>query len=372
MKINWESYPELDKRLLELSYEHGRLSGATLHETIARTLTREFKALGKVFTVDSVRNRLGRVSYDALGTRPPVILMPNFQRYSDVIKGKQPAPAKQVRGMDYAVYIEQVVLQGITKTLVLSDLHIPTQQDEAIDFAVARNLTAKLVVVNGDILDLYSVSSFVKRDDVPIYEELDGGVRFFEWLSNKFKDAFIVLTRGNHENRVFNKVLPHLPDGLEFLAKLDVLEALARPFPNIISVNDWFVSVGDAVYAHSDATASIPGKPAQMTGEWFALHYQELDMPAPPRFVVQAHTHRVSAVYLPNMKCVESGCLCGVQEYSRTTKYRSPQGMGYVVTLQYDGVADLMNSREYALVPSEFGNRSNNGRSGVLASQTEF
>lgn len=374
-KIHWESYPQLDKRLLELSYELGRhLSGTTLHERIARTLTTENRSIGKVFTVDAVRNRLKRISYEGLGTHPPVVLMPNFQRHAPIIKGREDAPKKQVRGMDWPTYLDQVVLKGETKTLVLSDLHIPTQQDDAIDFAVVRNLTADLVILNGDILDLYSVSSFVKRSDVPLYEELDGAVRFFEWISRKFKDSFIILTRGNHETRLYTKVLPHLPDGLEYLANLDLLDSLTRPFANMLSMNDWFVSVGDAVYAHSDATASIPGKPAQMTGEWFVSHYQELDIPAPPRFVVQAHTHRVSAVYTHNMKCVESGCLCGPQEYSRTTKYRTPQGMGYVVALQYDGVTDLMNSREYALLPSEFSvdARSDDGGQGILAGETRL
>lgn len=354
MKITWENFPNLDNRLLEVAAEAGvHHSGPGYYDRIAAVLTNEFRTIGKTFTGDMVRNRLKRVQYTALGSRPATVLMPHFQIHADIITGTQPAPDKLVQGRTWQEYIETVMLNGTRKTLVLSDLHIPTQHDKAIDFAVRRNLTADLIIINGDLLDLYSVSGFIKPRDIPIYEELDGAIRFLTWISDLFPNTFILLTRGNHEQRLYTKVVPHLPSGLQFVAKLDLLDTLARPFPNVMSVNDWFVAVGDAIYAHSDATSAIPGKPAQTTGEWFLTHMDELGLTTAPRFVVQGHTHRVSAVYTHNQKCVESGCLCNHQDYARTTRYKVPQGLGYVTALQYNGVTDLQNSREYAFVPSE-------------------
>lgn len=341
VKINWSNYPKLDDRLLELTADN------YTNEKIAETLTKEFAYIGKVFTDDMVRNRLRRVVFKSLDNDPPMVLMPHFQVYKDVIHGAN-VPEKIVNGQTLPKFLQNFLI-GDRKTLVLSDLHIPTQHDAMLDLAVQRNKTADLVILNGDILDLHNASTFVKRRDVPIYEELDGAIRFFDWLSQQFPNTFILMTRGNHENRVYNKILPAIPAGLEFLANLDILDALARPFPNIVSIDDWFLSIGDAVYAHSDSTSAIPGKPAKDTGEWFLSHAHELGI-VPPRFVVQAHTHRVSAVYTYNQKCVESGCCCLAQDYARSTRWRVPQIMGYVVTLQSNGITDLVNSREYMVV----------------------
>jgi hypothetical protein len=341
--------------LVELNHELGDyLSGTELHERIALTLTDEYgNALGREFSQDAIRNRLKRVNFAKLADDPEMVMMPHFEEYGEILRGTLPAPAKEVNGLTPGEYLESLLV-GRRKHLILSDLHVPTQDEWAIQRAVERNLTADLVVLNGDLLDLYALSVFVKRKDLPVYLELDGGVRFLKWISRTFPSALIVLDQGNHEDRLLKRVAPLLPAGLEFMSKLDILDVLTRPFPNVISYPDWYVAVGDAVYAHADAASVTPGKPARDTGEWFLNHAQQLGIRR-PRFVTQAHTHRVNVNYDEgfDLKELESGCLCQIQEYTHSVRHRKPQVQGYVTVVQVDGVTDLANSRENVLMRSE-------------------
>jgi hypothetical protein len=355
-RLNWENYPQLDRRLVELNHELGDyLSGTELHERIALTLTDEYgNALGREFSPDAIRNRLKRVRFAQLAEDPEMVLMPHFQEYREIILGTAPVPAKEVNGLAPGDYLASLLV-GRRKHLVISDLHIPTQDEWAIQVAVERNLTADLVVINGDLMDSYALSTFIKKKDIPIYEELDGVVRFLKWIAGVFPNALIWIDQGNHEDRVYKRILPVLPAGLEFLARTDLLDMLARPFPNVLAASDWFVgSIGDAIYAHAEASSSIPGRAATTTGDWFLNHNRQLGI-GRPRFVSQAHTHKVSVVYDEgqDMKVVESGCLCHSQDYARTTRSKKPQVQGYVTVIQNDGVTDLANSREHVFMLSE-------------------
>ncbi len=343
--MRWENY-NFDRRLIELQHEYDYLSGGALHQAIAAQLNDEYAtSYGIRFTEDSVRNRLKRITFDQLADRPVTVIMPYYQKYQDLIEGD--GLPKLVNGYTFESYLQSMQL-GHKKTLVLSDLHIPFINDQFVQEAVERNLTADLIVLNGDIFDAYSLSTFVKTQDIPIYAEIDGIVRFFEWITQLFPDKFIVSTVGNHETRVTRRISPMLPSGLEFLAKENLLTTLAKPFPNIVVTDDWYVQVGDAIYAHADSAAGVAAKPAVDVLNWFVSHYEEENL-APFRLTCHGHTHRTAVVYQGKYKAMESGCLCVPMSYARTTKHRHPSQQGYVVVQQFDGRADFQLSREYTL-----------------------
>jgi hypothetical protein len=345
MRIDWDKY-NFDRRLTELQYEHDNLSSGALHRAIAEQLNTEFSATyGVHFTEDSVRNRLKRITFDQLGDAPVTVIMPYYEEYKDIIEGYTLPPTKMVNGMEFSEYIETMRV-GHRKTLVMSDLHIPFQNDDYIQHAVESNLTADLVVLNGDLMDAYALSTFVKSIDVPIYSEIDGIVRVFKWLSELFPNAFIVITEGNHEGRVARRLLPMMPAGLAFLANDDIMSLLARPFPNIVATGDWFFQVADAIYAHADSASGVAAKPALDVLNWFIAH-QEQEGLEPFTLTLQAHTHRVAVVYQGKYKAMETGCLCAPMSYARTTKHRFPQQQGYVVVQQEQGKTDFTRSREF-------------------------
>lgn len=347
-KLLWEQVPRLDLRLLELNASLEHLANGERHQEIAKVLTEEFSStVGMRFTADKVRNRLARVRYQEFAQDDPFVLMPRFEHHRAVITGQEEIPAKLVRGktMDETLVDLRV---GRRRILCLSDLHIPFLDYQALDKAIVNNLTADLVIINGDVFDAFSLSTFLRDRDVPIYEELEQTVRFFERISGQYPEAFILVTIGNHEQRVYKRTLPVLPAGLEFLANADLLAILARPFPNIVAIGDWFVQVGSAIFAHSASASSIDARAAVDTLEWFTQHRDVLGLES-FNLVVQAHSHRVSVTYRYNGKAIESGCLCLPQSYARTTRTKRPQQQGYVTVYQQNGVSDLVNSREYPI-----------------------
>lgn len=349
-RLVWDDFPALDRRLVELSAELADLTASEREAETARVMNEEYAhVVGSKFSPDKVRNRLKRIKFDQLGDRPVTVLMPNFDRFRDIIDGTVQAPPKVVNGRTLAQH-QAWMRAGTHKTLCVSDLHIPLTDEAALQEAVNRNLTASLVVLNGDTLDCYAISTFAKTEEIPIHQELDMACRLFEWLSDTFPDAFVVCTIGNHEDRVTRRIKPAIPSGLEFLVNTNVLHLLARPFPNIVVLDDFFVQQADAIYAHAEATGDTGGGPAVRTAEWFAERRDELDL-EPFRVVIQAHTHKCSVTHRSAWRAIESGAMCLPQPYARTTKVRHPHQNGYVVVVQKDGKMDPYLTREFPVVP---------------------
>lgn len=96
-----------------------------------------------------------------------------------------------------------VPIEGPAKALILSDVHIPYHDSKTLEVAVARSSDADLVILNGDIIDCYEVSSF--QPD-PRKCNFAGALRttreLLEWLRSKFPDARFVYKEGNHEERL--------------------------------------------------------------------------------------------------------------------------------------------------------------------------
>lgn len=96
------------------------------------------------------------------------------------------------------------------KYLVLSDIHIPFQHDQALAIALhhgaENNITG--IVLNGDIMDCYDLSRFSKELNRPsIGEELEMTRNFLKYLTQLFPGAKIWFKEGNHEERMRHYIL---------------------------------------------------------------------------------------------------------------------------------------------------------------------
>jgi predicted phosphodiesterase len=100
-----------------------------------------------------------------------------------------------------------VIPQTIERIAILSDIHIPFHDKNAVLVAIdyAKKFEPEMVLLNGDILDCYAVSRFnrdpLKRD---FSKEIEIGRKFLEFLTSKFKGIKIVYKFGNHEMRLQN------------------------------------------------------------------------------------------------------------------------------------------------------------------------
>jgi UDP-2,3-diacylglucosamine pyrophosphatase LpxH len=92
-----------------------------------------------------------------------------------------------------------------TRIAVLSDIHFPYHDEEALVAAIdyLKEYKPDTIILNGDILDFYGLSSFDKDPSKPkMREELEQGRWFISAMRQVFPNALIYYKIGNHEMRL--------------------------------------------------------------------------------------------------------------------------------------------------------------------------
>lgn len=339
--------PEIDKRLFAL-----REQGYSFSQIAAR-LTLEFGSGHVSYTKDQVQKRYQAISPTLrLVAAPAHIAMPYFQAHFDE-RGRPREPVGLTKLADLAQYVESLD-RRLSKTLVLSDLHVDQHDEALLVEALNAHRDADLVVINGDALDIYAYSRFRREANRPIEGEIEAWMRIQAEYLSRF--PWVVITDSNHAQRIPRAVT--IPDGLQFLLEPNIMRHLALPFCNIVALDDWWYQVGDVIYAHGDYAARRAPRTAEQVAAWFRARLGSGQFPElrPFRVLVQAHTHRVGCVVLGGIKVIESGCLAKLPlDYSRAAhqvRWQEPQANGYVVVVQDRGRAILNECREYYVEPA--------------------
>ena len=338
--IEWTT--EKINRLTELVTSPEKFS----ESTIAEVLSKEFT---DTFTRDAVHNKILRLNLRSLVTKPVTNIMPYYTKYQHLIEGDD-ALVKTLQLDDARPYVINIAKPKL-KILYLGDPHIPFQVDEQIQEAVNRNKTANIVITN-EILDCYSISRFNKKYNVPLEHEIDQAIRYLEYLSETF--PLVLVFSGNHESRVRKEFQSSLNPALLFLAKCDIMEALTKPFENVVYVKTPFLQLNDAIFTHAEFFSRVDLK-AVSSVYGFAREWQESLGLNDFRLVVQSHTHMLGSTYRGgSFKLMESGCLCNVPDYAVSGFYSKPQNNGYVVVTQFDGVTDFNLTREFVFPTQKY------------------
>lgn len=94
----------------------------------------------------------------------------------------------------------------VTKAIILSDIHIPYHCPKALKIALeyTKDYDPNVIILNGDIVDMYSVSSY-RKDPIRIntlQDELNETRSFLNIVRNQHKKAAISYIAGNHEYRM--------------------------------------------------------------------------------------------------------------------------------------------------------------------------
>lgn len=196
------------------------------------------------------------------------------------------------------------------KTLILSDIHFPYQDNEAIVGALkyGKEKGIDSIYINGDMLDFYQLS-FHEKDPrkTSIKRELEMGREFFKMLRRDFPECAIYFIQGNHEYRMERYLrvkAPELLDVEEF--RLDILLRMAEN--GIVEVpygsKCYF---GKLLVEHGDKMKGAGGVNPART---LSLNFK--------RPVLCGHFHRTSSsnsvVYDDtNIMCWSTGCLCELE-----------------------------------------------------------
>jgi len=100
------------------------------------------------------------------------------------------------------------------KWLILADIHIPFHSTQAIEMAINEGKKQKVngILLLGDIVDGYQISSFVCRPDIALFrEEKMKTEMFLEILRDEFPKADIIWKMGNHDDRILTYIAQHAP-----------------------------------------------------------------------------------------------------------------------------------------------------------------
>lgn len=107
-------------------------------------------------------------------------------------------------------------LTGYRRIAVLSDIHFPYHDNTALRTALKHVYTLEVdtIILNGDIVDFYSVSFWDRNPDKRnLQAERDLAIKGLDAIRKIFQDAEIIYKVGNHEERLerfLSKKVPEL------------------------------------------------------------------------------------------------------------------------------------------------------------------
>lgn len=120
---------------------------------------------------------------------------------------------------------------------VLSDIHFPYYDRVALNEAIKTiiNYGPDCIILNGDIIDCYHLSSFEKDPKKRSFKyELDMLKNFFVQLRELFPTQRIIYKIGNHEERYERYILQRVPEFLD----MDLIK-----FENVIQAKEFGIEV---------------------------------------------------------------------------------------------------------------------------------
>ena len=245
-----------------------------------------------------------------------------------------------------------------TRIVAISDLHVPFCREDLVKDIVKRHSGAEYCVVNGDLFDNYTISTFPKQKEIPFAVEYAAVMEIVQHLSQNFEK--VILVDGNHDAGRFHRELGKLNNNVRFLMKSSPLQYIAegRNFsargedlgyvnlPNVEYAGDdglgWYTRIGQVIFGHK--TSGF--RKAPMAN---ALHMVDWFMKRGTKFqcFVAGHSHHVGMVPYLGKIVIDQGALCLPMEYEKDGRCTmSPPDLGYaIVDLDTRGNVDPETTR---------------------------
>jgi len=210
----------------------------------------------------------------------------------------------------------------VNTAVIVNDIQFPFEDQPVLSHVVnfIRALSPDTVILNGDICDCYSISSFVKdpmlRADIAL--EVQRAHELMESLHHVPERVWI---GGNHEARLQRYLWKQAPElagiaGMTFqdLFRLGAHDFQWLPYGEAYHLGKLAVTHGDLVRTASGTTARA--------------HFEKMG-----QSVLIGHTHRMGAYYKTQMGrphvAYENGCLCNLKpEYVKNPDWQ--QGFSVV------------------------------------------
>lgn len=227
------------------------------------------------------------------------------------------------------------------KILIISDIHAPYHDPEAIELALNYGVEhkANTVLINGDLIDFYMLSRFEK--DVrkrSVKYEIDCVRDILKYIRYKFPLATIVYYLGNHDHR-FNKYMVQKAPELLDIEEFNLYSLLKCAENNIILLdNNRGTKIGKLNVRHGH----------EFYGSGGVFPARAYFLKAKDNILV-SHVHRTSEYTTPNINKKISGgfsigCLSDLDpDYSPNCEYNL--GFAMVTILDKEGNFRVENKR---------------------------
>lgn len=245
-----------------------------------------------------------------------------------------------------------------TKILCISDPHFPFHNEDVINHALENHSDADILVLNGDILDQYSVSKFSKYRPILLQYEYEIALEYIKMFSNMFPK--VKLVSGNHDDRVRKQFARSIDPAVQFLTSPDVVKRLSQgygftedgefeqlySFGNVYYdgqegvLNNWYTKIGKCLFIHPSDYLSTPMRTVVRAFECF-IGEEDFDC------IVCAHTHAFGSLVYKGKLLMEQGCIClPVDYHAREGRLiKAPNVYGYaVVYMDKQGNVDFQKT----------------------------
>jgi predicted phosphodiesterase len=300
--------------------------------TIARHLVEKYPEHYKDF--EYARKKVQRVLHGCPSSGAKAIL-PREKRNTPEMIEKYKLTSKAQLSEDYIFEYK--------KPLILSDVHLPFHDDQALETAIlyGKDQGIDSVYLNGDILDFYDISRFLKTKVVmSASEEREYFYRFIEMLNNEL-NVPIYYKLGNHEERWEHYIMRNAPAFGDF----DDFN-----FETVFKLKELGITY-------------IEGRQKTYMGNLIVIHGHEAGEsffspvnPARGAFLkyktstLAGHNHQTSSHFESNLSnvqiaCYSTGCLCALNPDYRPFAYTKWNHGFAIVEIQEDGNCNVDNYR---------------------------
>ena len=245
---------------------------------------------------------------------------------------------------------EERVNEDETRILCISDMHIPFNRDIKEFFKYKGKVDT--LVLNGDIIDNYSMSSFTKMYRLSLVEELIRARELLIELIEEIKPKKVTVVTGNHEIRLGKKIADKIGSDLLDLMPRDALaflfdtgfnyydrikkcKTVYTPIDEEVDcevnyVGNFWTKEGKTIFVHPQAFRGTTLGTVGKAYDYFTAIGEDFQS------IIMAHTHKLGMYVMNDKYLYEQGTCADLNhmDYQDLKLPKSSQVNGYMYIIQ--------------------------------------
>ena len=245
---------------------------------------------------------------------------------------------------------EERVNEDETRILCISDMHIPFNRDIKEFFKYKGKVDT--LVLNGDIIDNYSMSNFTKMYRLSLVEELIRARELLIELIEEIEPKKVTVVTGNHEIRLGKKIADKIGSDLLDLMPRDALaflfdtgfnyydrikkcKTVYTPIDEEVDcevnyVGNFWTKEGKTIFVHPQAFRGTTLGTVGKAYDYFTAIGEDFQS------IIMAHTHKLGMYVMNDKYLYEQGTCANLNhmDYQDLKLPKSSQVNGYMYIVQ--------------------------------------